>query len=45
MGRSLKFKRVAHNWLLIALAHIYGRAVDRFGKPELCSDGPLTGLA
>jgi hypothetical protein len=41
MGRSLKFEKVAHNRLHMALAHGAGHRVETFGKPELCSGGPL----
>jgi hypothetical protein len=44
MGRSLKFDRVAHNRLLIALAHAYGHGIKTFGNPDYCKDGALTGL-
>lgn len=41
MGRSLKYQRVAHNRLLLTLAHAFGHHLDKFGKPELCDGGPL----
>jgi hypothetical protein len=44
MGRSLKYKRVAHNRLLISLAHGFGQHLSKFGNPEFCKDGPLSGL-
>lgn len=44
MGRALRFDREPHNRLLMALAHAMGHEIDTFGKPELCSGGPLTGL-
>ncbi|HEX6986326.1 MAG TPA: DUF1552 domain-containing protein [Planctomycetaceae bacterium] len=44
MGRSLKFDRVAHNRLLMSLAHGFGHHVTTFGNPDFCGDGPLTGL-
>jgi hypothetical protein len=44
MGRSLKYKRVAHNRLLLALANGMGHHIERFGNPNLCRDGVLTGL-
>jgi len=43
-GRSLKFKREAHNRLLISLAHGFGNTVKTFGSPDFCKDGPLTGM-
>ena len=45
MGRSLKYKKVAHNRLLIALAQAFGRDIHRFGNPDFCADGALTGLS
>lgn len=42
MGRSLKFNRVPHNRLLMALAGGFGHHIKRFGKPEFCGDGPLS---
>jgi hypothetical protein len=45
MGRSLKYPRVPHNRLLLALAHGFGHHLDRFGNANFCGDGPLTGLA
>jgi hypothetical protein len=44
-GRSLKYNRVPHNRLLMALAHGFGANVKTFGNPNFCGDGPLTGLA
>ena len=44
MGRSLKFGKVAHNRLLLAMAHGMGHPIDRFGNPDFCGDGPLSGL-
>lgn len=44
MGRSLKFPKVPHNRLLLSLAHGFGHEIDRFGNPDFCGDGPLTGL-
>ncbi len=41
MGRSLKFDRVPHNRLHLALAHAVGHRVETFGKKELCEGGPL----
>ena len=40
-GRSLQFKRVAHNRLLMSLAHGFGHRVKTFGNPDFCGDGPL----
>lgn len=44
MGRSLKYGRVPHNRLLLSLANGFGHAIDRFGNPDFCGDGPLSGL-
>ena len=44
MGRSLKYPRVAHNRLLLALAHGMGHRIDKFGNPNFCGDGPLSDL-
>jgi hypothetical protein len=45
MGRSLKYKRVPHNRLLMAFAHSFGHPVKTFGNPDFCKDGVLTGLS
>jgi hypothetical protein len=45
MGRSLKLGKVPHNRLLLSLAHSFGHEIERFGNPDFCGDGPLTGLA
>jgi len=44
MGRSLKFPKVPHNRLLLAMAQGMGHPIERFGNPDYCGDGPLTGL-
>jgi hypothetical protein len=44
MGRSIKYGKVPHNRLLMALAHAMGHRVDSFGKPELCSEQVLSDL-
>jgi hypothetical protein len=44
MGRSLKYRRVPHNRLLMSLAHGFGHEIKTFGNPDFCDDGPLTGL-
>lgn len=44
MGRSLKYPRVPHNRLLLALAHGFGHRIDRFGNPDFCAAGPLADL-
>jgi hypothetical protein len=40
-GRSLKFPDIAHNRLLLSLAHGFGHAITKFGNPDFCGDGPL----
>jgi Protein of unknown function (DUF1552) len=45
MGRALKYPKVSHNRLLIALAQGMGQDVQRFGNPDFCTEGALTGLA
>ena len=45
MGRSVKFKKVAHNRLLLALANGMGHHIEKFGNPNLCGGGVLTGLS
>jgi len=44
MGRSLQFKKVAHNRLLLSVAHAFGHDMKTFGNPDYCGDGPLSGL-
>lgn len=44
MGRSLKLPMVPHNRLLLSLAQSFGHDLKRFGNPDYCADGPLTGL-
>lgn len=44
MGRSIKFGKVPHNRLLLSFAHGFGHHLERFGNPDFCSPGPLTGL-
>ncbi len=45
MGRSLKYKKLPHNRLLLSLAHGMGHHdLKRFGNPDFCGDGGLTGL-
>lgn len=42
MGRSLKFKNVAHNRLLMSFAHGFGHHIKKFGNPDFCAAGPLS---
>ncbi len=45
-GRGLEFPGVPHNRFLITLAHAMGHtSLVRFGNPDHCGEGPLTGLA
>jgi hypothetical protein len=44
MGRSLKYKKVPHNRLLMSLAHGMGHRIERFGNPNFCGDGVLSNL-
>jgi len=44
MGRSLQFKNIAHNRLLMSLAHGMGHRVKTFGNPNFCGDGILSEL-
>ena len=46
MGRAVTFPGVPHNRLHLAVAHAMGHeGLTRFGNPDYCGDGPLTGLA
>ena len=44
MGRSLKYPKLPHNRLLLALAHGMGHRIDRFGNPDHCGEGILPDL-
>lgn len=44
MGRSLQYKKVPHNRLLMALAHGMGHRIEKFGNPNFCGDGVLHDL-
>ncbi|HVR87581.1 MAG TPA: DUF1552 domain-containing protein [Planctomycetota bacterium] len=41
MGRSIKYRKIPHNRLLLALAHGFGHRLERFGNPDLSADGFL----
>ncbi len=41
MGRSMQFKRVAHNRLWMALAHSGGHRIEAFGNKRLSEGGRL----
>lgn len=45
MGRSLKLPKIAHNRLLLSIAHGMGHPLEKFGNPKFCEGGPLTGLS
>ncbi len=44
MGRSLKYKNVPHNRLLLSLAHGFGHRIAKFGNPDYCGGGPMADL-
>jgi hypothetical protein len=44
MGRSLKYPRLPHNRLLMALAHGMGHRIEHFGNPNFCGQGVLPDL-
>jgi hypothetical protein len=44
MGRSLKYPRLPHNRLLMALAHGFGHRIKTFGNPDFCGGGALPNL-
>jgi hypothetical protein len=44
MGRSLRYPKLPHNRLLLALAHAFGHRIDRFGNPDFCGGGVLPNL-
>ena len=44
MGRSVKYPKLAHNRLLLALAGGMGHHINTFGNPNFCGDGPLPDL-
>ncbi len=44
MGRALNYKKVAHNRLWLSIAQAFGHDLKRFGNPDFCGDGALTGL-
>jgi hypothetical protein len=43
-GRSLKYPKLPHNRLLLALAHGFGHRLERFGNPDFCGGGVLPNL-
>ena len=44
MGRSLDFKHVPHNRLLISLAQGFGHRIEKFGNVEYCGGAALPNL-
>lgn len=44
-GRYIKYEKVAHNRLLMSLAHGFGHTLKAFGNPNFCGDGVLGQLA
>jgi hypothetical protein len=44
MGRALKYPKLPHNRLLLALAHGMGHRLERFGTPGFCTGGILPNL-
>jgi hypothetical protein len=44
MGRSIKYNKLPHNRLHIAMAHAFGHRLETFGNPNFCSGGPLPKL-
>jgi hypothetical protein len=44
MGRSVKYPKLPHNRLLLALAHGMGHRIERFGNPNFCGGGVLPNL-
>lgn len=44
MGRSLKFKNIPHNRLLMSLAHGMGHPIKTFGNSNFCGDGIISEL-
>lgn len=44
MGQAIKYEKngVAHNRLLLSIAHAFGHNIKTFGNPDHCGAGPLT---
>jgi hypothetical protein len=42
MGRLLNLDKVAHNRLLMSIAHGFSHRIPKFGNPDFCGDGPLS---
>lgn len=41
MGRAVRFEKVAHNRLWVAVANAMGHSIKTFGNPRLCDGGAL----
>ena len=39
MGRSLKFDKIAHNRLWMAMSQAFGHELKHFGNPDFCGGG------
>jgi hypothetical protein len=44
MGRAVKYPKLPHNRLLLALAHGFGHRIEKFGNPNYCGAGVLPNL-
>ena len=44
MGRSLNYKKLSHNRLLMSLAHGFGHRITSFGNPNHCAAGVLPNM-
>jgi hypothetical protein len=44
MGRSLQFKKLPHNRLLMSLAHGMGHHIEKFGNADFCKEGVISDL-
>jgi hypothetical protein len=44
MGRAIKYPKLSHNRLLLALAHGMGHPIKQFGNPDFCGEGVLPNL-
>jgi hypothetical protein len=44
MGRSIKYNKLPHNRLHIAMAQAFGHRIETFGNPNFCAGGPLPKL-
>ncbi|QDT63231.1 DUF1552 domain-containing protein [Calycomorphotria hydatis] len=43
-GQAIDFKGTPHNRLLMSFCESMGHPVEKFGNPDFCGDGVLTGL-